>query len=147
MKSPASIRTSTEEGGDPRTLTPRQPRASVAWEGDSRDKLLEWSKDVRVDFGHALNEMQEGRMPTLQSRRMSTIGDGVYELKTDDTAKWYRLMYIARLEDVIYILDCFEKDTAKTEKNDLSRSKARYQQVHQRLLEERKNAKRKEKHK
>ena len=92
-------------------------------------------------FGHALNEMQEGRPATLEVRPMKTVGDGVFELKTDDDATWYRLMYLARLHDVIYVLDCFEKDTRKTERKDLERSESRYKQVQQRLMEERKNAK------
>ncbi len=29
-------------------------------------------------------------------------------------------LYLARIKDTIYVLHCFEKDTAKTEKRDLS---------------------------
>ena len=72
---------------------------------------------------------------------MPSIGKGVYELKTDDEAKWYRLMYLARIGDVIHVLDCFEKDTRKTETKDLDRSLSRLKRVQQRLLEKRKNAK------
>jgi phage-related protein len=74
---------------------------------------------------------------------MPSIGHGVFELKTDDEAAWYRLMYLARIDDVIYVLDCFRKDTRKTERKDIARSEARYKQVQQRIAEERKNAKRK----
>ena len=70
---------------------------------------------MRIDFGLSLNEMQEGRPATLDVRPMQSIGQGVYELKTDDDADWYRLIYLARINDVIYVLDCFEKDTRKTE--------------------------------
>ena len=72
---------------------------------------------------------------------MPTVGDGVFELKTDDHATWYRLMYIARINDVIYVLDCFEKDSRKTERKDIARSQARYKQVQERLREERKDGK------
>jgi phage-related protein len=118
-------------------------RAYIHWEGDTREVLQRWPKEIRVDFGNALNEMQEGRPATLRVRPMPSIAGGVFELKTDDEAKWYRMVYLARIEDVIYVLDCFEKDSRKTEKKDLARSLERYKKVQQRLTEERRNAKRK----
>ena len=119
-------------------------RAEVHWEGDSKEVLHGWPKDIRVDFGHAINEMQEGRSATLEVRPMPSVGKGVFELKTDDETTWYRLMYIARVDDVIYVLDCFEKDTRKTAQKDIARSQDRYKQVQKRLMEERKHAKHKQ---
>ena len=72
---------------------------------------------------------------------MQSIGDGVFELKDSDKSTWYRVIYIARKNDVIFVLDCFEKDSRKTERHDIERARARLKQVRQRLMEERKNAK------
>ena len=72
---------------------------------------------------------------------MPSIGDGVFELKTDNEKTWYRLVYLARINNVIYVLDCFEKDGRKTEKKDLKTAVARLSQVRQKLMEERKNEK------
>ena len=47
------------------------------------------------------------------------------------------MVYLARIEDTIYVLDCFEKDTAKTERKDLNTATSRLSQVKQRILEER----------
>jgi phage-related protein len=55
------------------------------------------------------------------------------------------MLYLARVEDKIYVLDCFEKDTAKTERKDLNTARQRLSAVRQRVLEERKNEKRKPK--
>lgn len=71
---------------------------------------------------------------------MKTVGEGVFELKTDDDATWYRVMYITRKNDAIYVLDCFEKDTKKTERKDLERSRDRFKKVQQRLMEEHRHA-------
>jgi phage-related protein len=54
------------------------------------------------------------------------------------------MIYLARKNDVIFVLDCFEKDSRKTEKHDIRRARARFKQVRQRLMEERKNAKHKQ---
>ena len=72
---------------------------------------------------------------------MPSIGKGVYKLKTNDEAKWYGLIYLARIDNVIHVLDCFEKSTREAEIRDLDRSLPRFNRVQDRLLEKRKNAK------
>lgn len=79
----------------------RTNRAVVSWEGDSREVLRDWPRPIREDFGIALNEMQEGRAATLPVRPMPSIAPGVFELKDGDAKKWYRMIYLARIEDTI----------------------------------------------
>jgi len=117
--------------------------ADIVWEGDSYDVLLSWPKAIRSDFGYSLREMQQGHAAKLETRRMESIGKGVFELKDSDDSTWYRMMYLTRVDDVIHVLDCFTKKTTKTEKKDLNRATTRLSNVNQRLMEERKNAKRK----
>lgn len=116
-------------------------RASLCWEGDSRDVLREWPKNIRGDFGTALDAIQDGEKPRIPTRPMQSIAPSVFELKDADEKKWYRLVYLARVKDVIYVLHCFTKDTAKTEKHDLAIAEQRWKQVQQRLREEQKNEK------
>src|SRR5260221_10481078 len=124
--------------------SPETPRmASIFWEGDSWKVLKSWPKPVQWDFGNSLREMQYGRSPRLNVRPMQSIGAGVFELKDSDETAWYRMVYLARVKDVIYVLDCFKKDTAKTERKDLNSAKSRLSAVRQRKQEERRNEKRK----
>jgi phage-related protein len=116
-------------------------RAAVSWEGDSREVLRAWPKPIREDFGVALGEMQEGNAAALPVRPMPSIAPGVFELKDSDDTKWYRLVYLARIEDTIYVLHCFTKNTAKTEKRDLATAEQRWRQVQQRLREEQRHEK------
>lgn len=125
----------------PEPATNSSTHAVISWEGDSLDVVRSWPTDIRIDFGNSLREMQQGRPARLQVRPMPSIEKGVFELKTEDEAKWYRMIYLARIDNVIYVLDCFEKDTRKTEKKDLNRAAMRLKQVRQRLAEERRNAK------
>jgi phage-related protein len=85
--------------------------------------------------------MQEGRTAALPVRPMPSIAAGVFELKDSDESKWYRLLYLARVEDVIYVLHCFTKNTAKTEKRDLATAEQRLKLVQQRLRKEQKDEK------
>jgi phage-related protein len=103
--------------------------------------VREWPKHIREDFGVALDAMQEGKTAALPVRPMPSIAAGVFELKDSDESKWYRLVYLARVEDTIYVLHCFTKNTAKTEKRDLTTAEQRWKQVQQRLREEHKNEK------
>ena len=125
--------------------TERTRLASISWEGDSWKVLKSWPKAMQWDFGNSLREMQHGRSAKLNVRPMQSIGQGVFELKDSDERAWYRMVYLARVEDTIYVLDCFEKDTAKTERKDLNTARSRLTAVKQRILEERRNEKRKPK--
>ena len=114
--------------------------AELSWEGDSRKVLKEWPKSITADFGAALYEMQQGKPSTLSVRPMTTIGAGVYELKDSDDKTWYRVIYLARVKDKIYILHCFKKSTNKTPIRDLATAEQRMKHVLQRLREEKRNA-------
>jgi phage-related protein len=118
-------------------------RASILWERDSLDVLKLWPRDVQRDIGLSLRKIQEGERPSLPTRPMQLIGQGVFELKTADEATWYRVVYLARIENTIFVLDSFNKKSRKTERNDLKRARARLSNVRQRLQKEMIDAKRK----
>jgi phage-related protein len=89
--------------------------------------------------------MQEGRPATLPVRPMPSIAPSVFELKDSDESKWYRMIYLARVKETIFVLHCFEKDTAKTEKKDLRTAEQRWKFVQQRLREEQRDEKQQQK--
>jgi len=80
--------------------------------------------------------MQQGHQATLTVRPMPSVGAGVFELKDQDDRHWYRLIYLARVKDTIYVLHCFTKNTRKTDKRDIAMAERRWKQVQQRLREE-----------
>lgn len=74
------------------------------------------------------------------SRPMQSIGKGVFELRQRDGHGWYRLIYLARVEDTLYMLHGFTKKSAKTSRNDLAIASNRLKNVRARIAEEKKNA-------
>ena len=116
--------------------------AQIHWEGDSRDVLAGFPSSVRSDLGFALFEMQQGRQPAVAVRRMESIGAGVYELKESNEKTRFRVIYLSRIDDVIYVLHCFEKDSRKTDRRDLRVAKERLSKVRQRIEEQKIYAKR-----
>ncbi len=129
-------------GMDQKATAGKRKTANVSWEGDSLEMLKAWPRDVQRDIGLSLRNLQEGERPTLPARPMQSIGQGVFELKAEDEAAWYRVIYLSRIEDTIYVLDSFTKKTRKTEKNDLNRARARLAKVRLRLQKEKIDAKR-----
>jgi phage-related protein len=88
--------------------------AGIHWEGDSRKVLAGFPEEVRGSLGFALYELQLGRKPSVATRRMGSVGPGIYELKEADPRTWYRVIYLSKVEDAIYVLHCFEKQSRKT---------------------------------
>jgi phage-related protein len=76
---------------------------------------------------------------------MKSIDAGVFELKDQDSGKWYRLIYRDRIKGRIFVLNCFAKKSKKTAKPDLRTAKDRLTQVNALLLEEKRNEKRRPK--
>jgi len=114
---------------------PKPHVASISWEGDSWETLKSWPREIQHSFGVALRELQDGRRTTLDARPMQSVGKGVFELKDSDDATWYRMLYLARIDDVIYVLDCFTKNTRRTESNTLNKARARLSRVRIRIKE------------
>jgi phage-related protein len=57
---------------------------------------------------------------------MSTVGAGAGEIRLKDECGIYRVIYVAKFEEAVYVLHAFEKKTQKTRKADIDLAKARY---------------------
>ncbi len=71
---------------------------------------------------------------------MSDVGAGVVEIRIH-TGSEYRVVYLARLEEAVYVLHSFEKKTQKTPLRDLELASARLAALMQQRNEERKGGK------
>src|SRR5262245_45298307 len=119
--------------------------AVVVWEGDCLDVVRSFPKAVREDLGADIRRLQLGERP-LASRPMRSIGPRVFELKQADDKGWYRVMYLSKVENRLYMLHGFVKKSAKTSRNDLRIAAARLKGVYARLQTEKKNARKGNKH-
>jgi phage-related protein len=60
---------------------------------------------------------------------MTTVGPGVKEIRIRDAAGAFRVMYVAKFADAVYVLHCFQKKTVKTSKTDLDLATKRYRDL------------------
>jgi len=115
--------------------------AEIAWEGDSREILKGFPEGVRQNFGFELWQLQLGERPS-NYRPLSSIGTGVFELRDQDERAWYRVVYLSRINDVIYVLHCFEKKSREMPRKEFEKAKQRLKAVKARLAEEKRYEKR-----
>jgi phage-related protein len=101
---------------------------SVRFLGDSLKCLREFPRDARQDAGRQLDLVQRGRQPD-DFKPMPSIGRGVEEIRVWDDVGTFRVIYLARLADAVYVLHAFQKKTQATAKRDIDTAKARLAQL------------------
>ncbi len=96
----------------------------VEWLGDSRERVQGFMADARRDIGFELWEIQQGKEPSAW-RPMPSIGLGVNEIRVR-AGNAYRLIYVARFHEAVYVLHAFEKKSRKTPGPDLKLARDRF---------------------
>jgi phage-related protein len=113
------------------------PITELHFEGDSLEVLTAFPDDIRKSLGFSLWQLQNGLEPACGKRSLSSVGRGVYELKESDERTWYRAVYLSKIDNAIYVLHCFEKDSRKSSQRDLELARKRLSMVNQRIQEQR----------
>ena len=96
--------------------------------GNSLDALRSFPLEARQDTGYQLDKVQRGLEPDSW-KPMNTIGSGVKEIRVTDEQGQFRVIYIAKLIDAIYVLHCFKKKTQKTSLADIDLARSRYKEL------------------
>lgn len=104
----------------------------VDFRGSSLDDLRAFPLSARREAGHQLDQVQHGQEPD-DWKPMAIIGKGVKEIRIRDAAGAFRIVYVAKLADVVYVLHCFQKKTEKTSKTDLDLAAKRYRELQKEL--------------
>ncbi len=60
---------------------------------------------------------------------MKSVGPGVREIRVREASGAYRVIYIATLEDAVYVLHAFQKKTQATSKRDLDLATTRFKEL------------------
>jgi len=94
----------------------------------SRGGLQNFPPDARREAGFQLFQVQQGFDPD-DWKPMDTVGPGAREIRVRDENGIYRVMYVARFADAVYVLHCFQKKTQKTASGGLALTKRRYKEL------------------
>jgi phage-related protein len=99
-------------------------RKPVEFLGDSLRELKQFPEGVRRQAGRQLDLVQQGNEP-VDWKPMASVGSGVREIRLRDEHGIYRVIYVAKLADAVYVLHCFQKKTQATSKTDIDLAKRR----------------------
>src|SRR5271163_477307 len=100
-----------------------QVRMRIVWVIDSMDKLSEFGEEAQLQLGRDLERVQNGVRP-LDFGPLAPALPGVFELRDEDAAFWYRLLY-TQIGGQIYVLDCVKKKSNELSKPDVERARKR----------------------
>jgi phage-related protein len=100
----------------------------IRWVGSSYDDLLDFPHEPRREAGFQLGKVQAGLDPD-DWKPFDDAGSGVREIRIRDAAGIFRVMYVAKFVDAIYVLHCFQKKTEATAKRDKDVAETRYRAI------------------
>lgn len=103
-------------------------RKPVEFRGSSLDDLRAFPGSARHEAGHQIDQVQQGYQAD-DWKPMPTVGAGVHEIRIWDAAGAFRVIYVAKFADAVYVLHCFRKTTQKTSKTDLDLAGKRYREL------------------
>jgi phage-related protein len=96
----------------------------IAFLGGSLDDLRSFPADARREAGYQLDRVQRGFDPD-DWRPMPSIGARSREIRVRERAGVFRVIYVASLADVVYVLHAFQKKTRQTAKRDVDLAASR----------------------
>ena len=99
----------------------------ITWLGDSLDQVRAFPDDARREAGFELGEVQKGLEPS-DWKPITVVGSGVKEIRIH-TENEYRVMYVAKIAEAVYVLHAFTKKTQQTPKKDIDLASQRYREL------------------
>jgi phage-related protein len=95
--------------------------------GLSLDDLRNFPEEARRVAGFELRAVQNGLDPR-DWKPLRSVGSGVKEIRIHVLGEW-RIVYVAKLADAIYVLHAFQKKNQKTNKNDIELARKRFKEI------------------
>jgi len=97
----------------------------IRFVGSARLDLAAFPEDARMRVGYALFLVQAGREPA-DWKPLPTVGAGACEIRVRDADRAFRVIYVAKLKDAVYVLHAFQKQTRRIAAADLDLARRRY---------------------
>jgi phage-related protein len=105
-----------------------EPAKLLKFRGSALSDLRAFPIDARREAGYELDKVQRGDDPT-DWKPMNTVGQGVREIRIRDAGGAFRVLYLTKLGEAIYVLHCFQKKSQATPKADLDLAAKRYRDL------------------
>lgn len=95
--------------------------------GTSLDDSKRFPVQAKRAAGYELWQVQNGLDPS-DWKPMHAVGIGVREIRIHSGGEW-RVLYVAKFSEAVYVLHAFGKKTQRTSKSDIELAARRYREI------------------
>jgi phage-related protein len=99
----------------------------IVWVGDSLVRVRAFPADAKRELGYQLERAQDEREPA-DWKPMPSVGAGVNEIRARIGGA-YRVIYVAKFREAIYVLHAFQKKSSKTARRDIELAQERFRRL------------------
>ena len=97
----------------------------IRWVGSSCDDLIRFPKAPCKEAGLQLSKVQAGLDPA-DWKPFDEVGAGTEAIRISDAKGIFRVMFVTKYEEAVYVPHCFQEKTQTTSKQDKEIATARY---------------------
>ena len=99
----------------------------ITWLGDTHETVKGYPINARREIGYNLDKVQRGFDPA-DWKPIAEVGQGVKEIRIHEDNE-YRVFYVVKFKEAVYVLHSFVKKTEQTSKKDKDVGKKRYAEM------------------
>lgn len=96
----------------------------IDWLGDSLVRMRNFPAVAKRDAGYQLERVQKELEPS-DWKPMTSVGPGVREIRVRAGGA-FRVIYVAKYAEAIYVLHAFQKKSRKTPRLDIELARGRF---------------------
>lgn len=100
----------------------------IRWLGSSFRDLLAFPEEARRRAGFQLRKIQAGLDPD-DWKPFDSIGAGTREIRIGESEGVFRVMYVTKFVEALYVLHCFQKKAQKLGPLDKKIAEMRYRAI------------------
>lgn len=100
----------------------------MEFRGSALDDLRAFPAEARREAGFQLDRVQRGLDPG-DWKPMTTVGQGVREIRLRGENGAFRVIYVAKFAEAIFVLHCFRKTSQRTAREDIAVATRRYRDL------------------
>lgn len=96
--------------------------------GNSLEVIRDLPSEVKSDLGYKVEQLQRGINPADCSP-IKRVGPGAMEMRVWSDDGTYRVLYVAKFKEAVYVLHTFKKTTQKISQKDIDIAIANYKSI------------------
>lgn len=100
----------------------------LEFRGSALGDLRTFPSAARREAGFQLDRVQRGLEPG-DWKPMATIGQGVREIRIRDEGGAFRIIYVTKFVEAVFVLHCFQKKSQRTAREDIALATQRYKEL------------------